>query len=80
MIVYKEIPTQYVDLYHEGRLFASVNEHEFNCIRVQIKNEEAEGWYVIYEGVTLRIDKYGRLEAWPKGFFDLIEYYLSQLV
>ncbi len=79
MITYIPIPTQTVELWNKDGFFARVNEHELNCIRVQIKNEEAEGFYIIYEGENINIDKRGRLQSWPKGLFDLIEFYLSQL-
>lgn len=85
MIVYKEIPTQKVEVYSpDGVFFALVNEYELYDIRLQIKNQEVEGYYILFpvDGVMNRIDINikGQLSDWPKGFFDMTDYYLQLLL
>lgn len=81
MIVYKEIPTQQVNVYKpNGEHFATVNEHELYDIRLQIKNQEIEGYYVVFENSRIDINIKGQLSYWPEGFFDLTDHYLCLLL
>lgn len=80
MITYKQIPIQTVEVWNQDGFFARVNEHELQDIRLQIKNQEAEGFYVVFEGQNILINKRGELSHWPKGFFDLTDYYLCLLL
>lgn len=81
MVEYKEIPPQYVDVYKpNGEHFSKVNEHELYDIRLQIKNQELEGYYIVFENVRIYINIKGQLDHWPKGFFDLTDHYLSLLL
>jgi hypothetical protein len=85
MIEYKEIPPQYVDVYDsEGLFHATVNEHELYDIRLQIKNQELKGYYVLFnDGKVIHhidINIKGQLSNWPKGFFDLTDSYLTLLL
>ena len=71
MIKLKTIFPQEVDLYgpnesHLGKL----NEYEFLDVLVQIKENQYSGYYVIFEGQKIRIDKNGTLEDYPIGLFD----------
>lgn len=73
MIKLKTIFPQEVDLYgpnesHLGKL----NEYEFLDVLVQIKENQYSGYYVIFEGQKIRIDKNGTLEDYPIGLFDLL--------
>ena len=84
MISYKKIEPQLVNVYDEDGFFATVNELELYDIRVQIKNEEVKGFYILFpvDGVMNRIDINikGQLSDWPKGFFDKTDHYLCLLL
>ena len=85
MIEYKEIPIQKVEVFHpDGSLLANVTEHELYDIRLQIKNQEIDGYFVLYDDGKvihhINIFTNGRLSDWPKGFFDLTDYYLCLLL
>jgi hypothetical protein len=80
MISVQKIVPQTVELFDpQGNSMGFVNEYEFNNVRIQIKNAKAEGYYCMFEGKKFVIDKNGRSKDWFPGFFDLIEYQLSQL-
>ena len=58
-----------------------LNEYEFNDLRIQIMKEQAEGYRMITEdGTICNIDKNGIVDKWPKGFYDLVERQLSELL
>ena len=81
MITYKKIPTQKVEVYSpSGVFFALVNEHELQDIRLQIKNQEVDGWYIVFNSERIDINIKGQLSNWPKGLFDLTDYYLCLLL
>ncbi len=81
MIKINKIEPQVVELYSpDGTLMGLINEYEFNDIRVQIKNEQAEGYYCMFEGRRFNIDKNGRSNDWWEGFFSTIEYQLMNLL
>ena len=63
-----------------GELLATVNDLELYEIRFQIKNQEVEGYYIMFEGQRITILTNGQLSDWPKGFFDKTDYYLSLLL
>jgi len=64
----------------EGKSLGFLNEYEFNDLRVQIKNESAEGYYAMYNETKILIDKDARIGLWFEGFYDTIEKQLSQLL
>lgn len=81
MIQINKITLQTAELFNpQGESMGIINEFEFNDIRIQIKKEKAEGYYCIFEGETCVIDKNGRVDYWPEGFFDLYEKQLSKLL
>jgi hypothetical protein len=80
MITYNKIEPQTVEVWNENGFFARVDYFELNDIRIQIKNEKASGWYVMFNGSKIRIHENGKLESWPAGFFELIDIQLDQLV
>jgi hypothetical protein len=79
-VEYKKIEPQTVEVWNKDGFFARVNEHELYDIRLQIKNQEIDGFYVVYDGMDIRINIKGQLEHWPVGFFDLTDYYLQLLL
>lgn len=52
----------------------------FSHIRVQIKENELEGYSVQYQDEIIPIDKNGRLPSWPDGFFDTWDNLLTRLL
>lgn len=73
MIKLNTIIPQEVDLYApDGTYLGKVNEYEFLDVLVQIKENQYSGYYVIFEGQKIRIDKNGTLEDYPIGLFDLL--------
>lgn len=86
MVKYNKIKPPICDLYDpEGVFIGEINEYEFNDIRGQIKKEQAEGYYCIFNLLhnneyRFNIDKNGRSSDWCEGTFDLIEYQLIKLL
>lgn len=64
----------------DGELLGVVNEYEFLDLRVQIRKAQIFGYYFIFNGQKLLIDKNGELEDYPKGLLDtMTNYYLELL-
>lgn len=59
-----------------------LNEYEFNDLRIQIKTNKVEGYYMRPKegGELCFIDSDGRIDYWPEGFYDLIENQLMHLL
>jgi predicted ATPase len=51
-----------------------------NDVRIQIKNNKVSGYYIMWKGITIRIDKIGNLKEWPKGFYDILDDQLMDLL
>ena len=74
------------DLYDpEGVFMGEINEYEFYDIRSQIKKEQVEGYYCIFNlphnnEYKFNIDKNGRSNDWCEGTFDLIEKSLMRIL
>ncbi len=76
-----KIEIQTVELFDpNGKSLGFVNSYEFNDVRIQIKKQQLEGYYCLFEGVKHEIQKNGRLNYWPEGLFDLFEKQLMQLI
>lgn len=56
------------------------NELTFNDVRAQIKEQQLEGYYIVYKGVRKDIDKDGRIAVWEEGFFDAFQKILFRLL
>jgi predicted ATPase len=81
MIQVNKITPQTVELFNpQGESMGFINEYEFNDIRIQIQKEKAEGYYLIFNNEACIIDKNGRVDYWPDGFFDLFDKQLDQLL
>ncbi len=65
--------------YHNDALLGLVNELELNDLRIQVMNEQIEGYWVKFDDRRIDIMKDGSLSDWPKGFFDLFEKQLFTL-
>lgn len=53
-----------------GELIGEVNEYEFLDIRVQIREAQVFGYYLVFKGKKVRLDKNGELEEYPIGLLD----------
>lgn len=72
-IVIKEIQTPSVKIYNpDGTLLCETNnELVFNDIRIQIKDQKLNGYYLIFEGNKCDIDNDGQVIKWPRGLFSI---------
>lgn len=52
----------------------------FDSIRVQIAEQKLTGYSCLFEGKTIKIDKNGRCDSYPKGFFDTATNLLFRLL
>ncbi len=55
------------------------NQLQLNDVRLQIKEQQLEGYYIKYKDITIRINKYGELSEWPAGFYDKATKQLNEL-
>lgn len=82
MVRIQKITPEEVDVYYNGELKGSVNEYEFNDLRIQILKEKAEGWSVRPKHNSNHdypIDKNGRLDWNKYGKSEFFELFLDQL-
>ena len=86
MLQISEIKERIAYVYHNGVYIGILTtQYQLNDIRLQVKEGQLEGVYLGYydeehEYHHIEIKPSGSLSHWPKGFFDLIERQLSQLV
>lgn len=73
-----KIEPEVVVIFKDGEYFGTVNEYEFNDLRIQIKKAQVEGFTVRKDGIDFPIDSDGRLLAWD--FFELYSKQLEELV
>ncbi len=80
-VALKKIPEQTVSIYHGDEFVGEATYIELNDLRIQIKNNQAIGWRVVWMGEIIPIDhKSGKLHEWPKGMFDLMDEQLMELI
>jgi hypothetical protein len=71
MIQIKKIEPPKADLYApDGTHLGLLNEYEFLDAKAQIKEMQETGYYAIFEGKKIRIDRNGTQEEYPIGMFD----------
>lgn len=82
MITLNNITNKPCSLYApDGTLVGEItNELVLNDARIQIAEKHLEGYYIIFEGQRLEIDTKGMIDRWPKGFFDILDNQLCQLL
>ncbi len=82
MIKINEIKEPVCKLYDDAdNLVGDINSAlQLNDVRIQIKNQKAKGYYVMWKGRTIRIDSRGNLEEWPIGFYDNGDKQLDELI
>lgn len=79
MIKINKITPQVVELFNpQNESMGFINQYELNDIRIQIRKEQAEGYYCVFNEQILNIYKDGKMN-WISGFFDLFERQLIQL-
>lgn len=49
-------------------------------VRFEIKRLQADGYSFLYNNQFIPVDKNGRIEYQPKGFYDQCEFYLYKLI
>lgn len=80
IILINPITPPVVDIYRNDEYFATVNEYEFNDLRIQIKNlKPVDVYSVWYNGEKSIISNNGRLNGWPIGLFNLMSNQLDIL-
>jgi len=77
-----EITETVCKLYNKsGEYVCTIESHlELNDIRIQIMKAKVDGYYIIWERFLLYIDKSGKLDEWPKGFYDTFDNQLDILI
>lgn len=75
------IENEHVPLYFNDTLIGYLeNDLEFLKARVDILNEGVYGYYLIFNGEKINIDKNGNLSSYPSGLFYKYLDLLTQLV
>lgn len=70
----------------DGELLFTINSNlKLNDVRIQIKEQKLEGYYLKYkkdEGdlYKISINPNGQLSSWPEGFYDLFDKQLDKLL
>ena len=71
MINIKKIIPPTVDLYSPDDVhLGNLNEYEFLDAKAQIKEQRLTGYYCVFEGVKIRIDRNGTQEEYPENMFN----------
>ena len=68
-----------------GKKMGTVTYEQFNDIRIQCKENDVTGYYIIYNSpefgeIKVVIGRNGKTNRWPRGMFDLVESQLSKLL
>lgn len=81
MIKINHIPQIECDLYDpDGNLVGVIkSEYSWNDVRIQIKEHNLLGYYVMFNGHKIDILPDGRCLTWPEGFYDVIDKQLEQI-
>lgn len=81
-IIIKDLKDVPCDLYgpNDEYIGKITNVLQFTDIRVQIKERKLSGYYFLFEGEKICIDKNGSLDKYPHGLFDTEENLLCKLL
>ena len=74
----KVIPETVMIWHDEYGFIGEANEYEFNLLRVDIKENDLDGYYVLKDKNRHYIDSNGTVDHW--NFFELIYTTLSKLL
>lgn len=85
MLQIRDVRDSIASVHYNGKTIGVITtQYQLNDLRLQVKEEQLEGVYLCYDdgeiNHRIEISPSGSLSHWPKGFFDLIERQLSQLV
>lgn len=86
MIKINNVVDMTVEVYHNDKLIGAIDtQYQLNDIRLQVKRQKLSGVYFIFvrsndDVIRIDCDSNGNLSKWPKGFFDVIEKQLYELV
>lgn len=81
MIQIREIKDKPAKLYQGDSFIGEIDSLlVLNDVRIQIKNEQLQDCYLIFEGIKIDIDKNGGLNHWPEDFFDTFEKQIHTLL
>ncbi len=79
-VALKKITPQTVKVFNAENYVGTATEYELNDLRIQIKDNKAEGWSVRFNDMTIPIHSNGRLADWPEGMMDMGSIQLDQLL
>ena len=88
MIKNNDIKEEICFLYdnNDNFLFQIDSNLKLNDVRIQIKDQKLDGYYVEYQeegkycNTTIYISPEGRLNHWPEGFYRLFDEQLDRLL
>lgn len=81
MIQLKKINSPVVEVFDpEGNLLGEANEYELLDLRVQIREANIWGYYIVFNDRKVRIDRRGELEDYPIGLLDTMTNLLFKLI
>jgi len=64
----------------DNTMVGELNEYEFMDALIQIKNGQLKGYYTVFNGRPINIDKNGRLESYPNGLLDTMSNLYAELL
>jgi hypothetical protein len=85
MIAIKNFPVEKYPLYSpKDELIEHVDYFQFNDVRIQIKEQHLEGYYVLFnkdgQDRKIMITPDGGTDSYPSGFYSLIDDQLDRLL
>lgn len=81
MIQLKKINSPVVEVFDpQGNLLGEANEYELLDLRVQIREANVWGYYIVFNDRKVRIDRRGELEDYPIGLLDTMTNLLFKLI
>jgi len=81
MIKLKVIESPLVSVYDpEGSFMGIANEYELLDLRVQIREANVYGYFLLFNGKKIRIDRRGELEDYPLGLLDTMSGFYCKLI
>ncbi len=80
MIQVNRYEVQLVEVFNKkGNSLGFLNEHEFNDLRCQIAEQNAIGYYLMFDGSKIEIESNGRIKNWPYDLYSINEQLLARL-
>lgn len=81
MIQLKKINSPLVEVFDpQGNSLGEANEYELLDLRVQIREANVWGYYIVFNDRKVRIDRRGELEDYPIGLLDTMTNLLFKLI